>query len=355
MIKTQVSCPVMAKTIVNIKIETPIAVGIDVSKDSLMICYRYADSRNFIRSFSNNDSDIKRLIKELKLLKFSGKIVAESTGRFHMLSSVMLAEESFLIYVVNPLMSKKYNAASIRKVKSDKRDSEILAEMAAKEENLPDVFTADRKMLMIKKKISLVAALDKQAQALRSAIKEYKETAKTLKVKLTKAEKRIIEAIDDLNVEKEKLEKEIENVFKEPLTDAINSKRQKMYSSIPGVSNYVAALTTIFFSEEHCQSAKQWIAYVGYDISVRQSGKWNGKGKLTKRGNGYLRKRLFSAAWGAIMHNEQFKKYYDYLRAKKHSYVESLLIIARKIIRIMFYLSKNNCMYDPNRVVFTIN
>lgn len=350
--KTQVSCPVEFRTAVSIKIETPIAVGIDVSKDSLMVCYRYADSRNFTRSFGNNDSDIKGLIKELKALKFSGRIVSESTGRHHMLSAVMLAEENFLIYVVNPLMTKKYGTASIRKVKSDKRDAEMLAEMAAKEEDLPDIFTADRKTLMIKKKISLVASMDKQVQAMRSMAREYKETAGTLKVKLTKAEKNILAAIDDLNKEKQKLEKEIEDVFNGQAKDEISDKRQEMYSSIPGVSNYVAALTTVFFSEEHCQSAKQWIAYVGYDISIRQSGKWTGKGKLTKRGNSYLRKRLFSAAWGAIMHDARFKEYYDYLRKKKHSYVESLLIIARKLIRIMFYLSKNNCMYDPNKIIF---
>lgn len=345
----------MVKPSLSIKIETPIGVGIDVSKDTLMICYRYADSRNFTRSFGNNDSDINHVINELKLLEFSGKIVSESTGRFHMLSAVMLSEEKFLIYVINPLMTKKYSTASIRKVKSDKRDAEMLAEMAVKEERLPDLFNSTREMLMIKKKISLVASIDKQVQAMKAMAKEYVETAKTLRVKLTGAEKRILKSIENLKKEKEGLEKEIENILNEQTTDKIGEKRQDKYSSIPGVSNYVAALATIFFSEEHCESAKQWVAYVGYDISVRQSGNYTGKGKLTKRGNGYLRKRLYSAAWGAIMHDEKFKQYYDQLRAKKHSYVESLLIIARKIIRIMFYLSKNNCMYDPEKFVLTVN
>lgn len=337
------------------KTETPIAIGIDVSKDTLMVCYRYADNSNFIRSFGNNHSDVKQLIKGLKLLKFSGKIVSESTGRFHMLSAIMLSEEKFSIYVINPLMTKKYSSASIRKIKSDKRDAEMLAEMAVKEERLPDVFAANREMLMIKKKISLVATIDKQVQAMRATAREYRETAKMLKVRLTYVEKRILKVIDNLNKEKEKLEKEIENILNKQSGDTIGNKRQKNYSSIPGVSNYTAALAVIFFSEKHCQNAKQWIAYVGYDISTRQSGNYVGKGKLTKRGNGYLRKRLFSAAWGSMMHNKKFKQYYDRLRAKKHSYVESLLIIARKIIRIMFYLSKNDCMYDSKKFILTTN
>jgi len=356
MIKTQTPCLTAFKTIVSVNFETPIAIGIDVAKNSLMICYRYADNHILTKNIGNNDSDIKKLIKELKLLNFSGKIVSESTGRFHMLSAVMLSEKNFLMYVINPLMSKKYNSASIRKVKSDKRDAEILAEIAIKEEKLPDVFTADRKKLMIKKKISLVATMDKQIQAMQATVKEYQETAKTLKIKLTKAEKGILGVVKNLKEEKEKLEKEIENIFNEQSSvDAINIRRQEIFSSIPGVSNYAATLTTVFFLEDHCQNPKQWIAYSGLDISVKQSGQWVGKGKLTKRGNGYLRKRLFSAAWGTIMHDAKFKEYYNYLREKKHSYVESLLMIARKIIRIMFYLSKNNCMYNPNKIVFTTN
>ena len=77
------------------------------------------------------------------------------------------------------------------------------------------------------------------------------------------------------------------------------------------------------------------------DISVRESGRWKNKGKLTKRGNGYLRKRLFQAAWGAKMHNDNFKKYYNHLRDKGKSYVETLMIIAKKIVVIMFNLNKN--------------
>ena len=350
--KKLVSCPVRVKTKLNIKFESPIAVGIDVSKDTLMICYRYASSASFVKEIGNNDADIKLLIKELLSYNFTGKIVSESTGRFHMLSAVLLTEKNFSVYVINPLMSKKYNAASIRKVKSDKRDAEILAEIAIKEEKLPEKFSASRNMLMIKKKISLIASLDKQIQSMQASIREYQETAKTLKVKLGPVEKKMFKTAAELVKDKKQLEQDIKDIVTSETADESSQKRQAAFVSIPGVSPYVAALATIFFQEEYCQSAKQWIAYIGYDISVRQSGKWVGKGKLTKRGNGYMRKRFFLAAWGAMMHNEQFKNYYEQLRAKKHTYVESLVIIARKIIRIMFNLSKNNSMYDQNKIVF---
>ena len=128
------------------------------------------------------------------------------------------------------------------------------------------------------------------------------------------------------------------------------------YKSIPGVSEYLASLSTLFFKEEeHKRSAKQWVAFAGLDISVRESGNWRGRGRMTKRGNGYLRKRLFQAAWGATMNDDKFKAYYEHLREKGKSYVESLIIISRKIVTIMFALSKNQCYYDNSRELFMIS
>ena len=36
----------------------------------------------------------------------------------------------------------------------------------------------------------------------------------------------------------------------------------------------------------------QVVAYAGVDLQVRQSGKWKGQTKLSKRGSGHLRRRL---------------------------------------------------------------
>ena len=53
------------------------------------------------------------------------------------------------------------------------------------------------------------------------------------------------------------------------------------------------------------------------------------------------------------MHNEKFKEYYNYLKENKNrKHREALIIIARKIIRIMFNLSKNNSMYDSSKMLF---
>ncbi len=197
----------------------------------------------------------------------------------------------------------------------------------------------------------LIASLSKQLQNLTTMTREHEKTLKGLKRNLSETEKQIFITIAMLKKQKERLESELENEIRE---DDQNNQLSEKYDSIPGVSSYVASLTSFLFSSDYHQNSKQWIAFAGMDVSVRQSAKWEGKGHLTKRGNNYLRQRLYSAAWGAVMHNEKFKEYYDYLRKNKNrKHREALVIIARKIIRIMFNLSKSNSIYDSSKPLFT--
>lgn len=325
-----------------------IAVGIDVAMETLAICLRYGDKDKF-QEITNSKTEIKKLAKRLNKDKFKGKIVMESTGRHHLQAALTLSENNLDVRVINPLIAKKYSNSSIRKVKTDKRDSQILAEVALKEERLPERFHLGKNELVIKKKVSLIALLDKEIQKMNASVNEYINNANELGLKLSKTDKQIKRTIDLLKKQKEELEKEVEKMVND---SGCNSGEIKKYSSIPGVSSYTASVSSLFFSKDYDLSSKQWIAFAGIDVSVRESGRWRGKGKLTKRGNGYLRKRLFQAAWGAKMHNDDFKKYYDHLRDKGKSYVEALMIIARKIVVIMFNLNKNNECYNASKLSF---
>ena len=79
---------------------------------------------------------------------------------------------------------------------------------------------------------------------------------------------------------------------------------------------------------------------------LRESGTWRGRGKLTKRGNPYLRKRLFCAAWGAVMHYEVVHDYCEDLKAKGRNHVEALVMIARKLLRIAYAVLTKGVEYD---------
>lgn len=329
----------------NATCEKFVSGGIDVSSEKLDVFLRSSSGKGIHKIFQNTERGISKMSHFMQTQQFHGKIVMESTGRYHGLCAVTLKEKGHLVSVINPLLLKKYQTAQIRKRKTDKFDAKLLAELAHKEENVP-LFNMTREDLTVRNKISLMKSTEKSIQQMKATLKNYEDGLKKFDKELSPVEKLMFEQLKTLEKYKRALEKEIiENVFKDSCKDAQEAK--SLLTSISGISEYLAALIYFFFSFEHGPKVSQWIAYTGMEVSVAESGKWQGKGRLSKRGNRYLRKRIFSAAWGALMNDESFKMYYDHLREGGRSYREALIIIGRKILRIAFSCLKNKKKFDP--------
>jgi len=322
------------------KLANIIGVGIDIAKEKMDIVIRTTELEQYF-TVTNTESGIRKLEKQIQ--KYKGKIVMESTGRYHLLVAIMLSELGYDVRVINPLQAKKYVTASIRKNKTDKTDAKILAEMAVIEKDLPKTFHRTREDMEIHHKISLIATLEEQIQIFTGTLREYQEAKAVLGKTLSQAEISLLNILKQIVKEKTRLEGEVDEFFRE---QSRTSELQSILTSIPGISPYACNLILHFFDIQYTHP-KQWVTFVGLDVSQRQSGQWKGKGKLSKRGNGYVRKRLFACAWGAMMNSEQFKAYYDELR-KSRTYKETLIIIARKILRIACSLIQSKKIYSPD-------
>lgn len=320
-----------------------VSLGIDIASADFQVYLRQNDSQGINRSFKNTSAGIQQLIGFLKKNTFEGKIVMESTGRYHFLCAVMLSEAGYFVSVINPLITKKYQSANIRKCKTDKIDAQLLAQVAFLESKLPR-FQRDRSDLVLRQKISLLHSLEKHIQSLTAAYSNFEQTTKKLGQETTECEKNLFASIKEVQKNKKKLEQEIIDYMQNK-----EAQKMKILQSIPGVSEYLASLMLFFFSGEIGLKAKQWVAYLGMEISVLESGKWRGRGRLSKRGNRYLRKRTYCGGWGAMMQDEHFRALYDGLREKGRGHVEALTILARKIIRIAFALIKNNEFFDSKK------
>lgn len=321
------------------------AVGIDVAKATLSVCFRSREGKETALVIRNIEADINaKLVR--RLTGFHGRIVLEATNHYHWLAALLLTEAGYTVYAVNPLLAKQYTAGNIRKVKTDKADASGLARMAEFADNLPAPFTLSRETLAIRKKISCIALLGDQIQSMQSSLKQLAESKTILGIALTNGERALQRTLTTLRRQRTALETE---VVRES-TAAQDALRR--LDAIPGVTPFVSTVILHQFMLRPEQTPKSWVGFAGLDISSRESGTWKGRCKLTKRGNNFLRRRLFSAAWGAVMSNAKFKSYYTALRAQGRSHVEALLIVARKLVRIMFALTRREEQYDPQRVHF---
>jgi transposase len=80
------------------------------------------------------------------------------------------------------------------------------------------------------------------------------------------------------------------------------------------------------------QRTDQVVAYAGLDIEVKQSGKWKGQAKLSKRGSGRLRRILYLAVARGL---------------KKR---DAMMAVMRKMLIVAYRLLRTGETYDPTKV-----
>lgn len=99
------------------------------------------------------------------------------------------------------------------------------------------------------------------------------------------------------------------------------------------------------------QRTDQVVAYAGLDIEVKQSGKWKGQAKLSKRGSGRLRRILYLAVIRCIrLPGSAFGAYYRRLVARGLKKRDAMMAVMRKMLLVAYRLLRTGEMYDPTKV-----
>ncbi len=90
----------------------------------------------------------------------------------------------------------------------------------------------------------------------------------------------------------------------------------------------------------------QMLAFAGLDPRLRESGKWFGKTKMSKRGSGALRSALLRTADTARKNNPFFKAIFEKHQAKGKAHFVCLSHVARKYIQAIYRLMKLGDDFD---------
>lgn len=327
------------------------AIGIDVCKKHLDIV-GLSDSGSYSRRINNTGRAIGCFIKTLVRRGFQGTVLCEATSHYHVLLAVMLCEAGIDIRVINPLLSSKHAKSAIRKTKTDRVDGRVLAVMVMTEPDLPPPLKLTRSQCAVRHMLGLIHSQEKHLQGMKRALDSYRERVDQLDIACGKAYRQTVRAIKQLQVCHEQMLSELEAYLL--ATQPEQKETADSIAVVPGITQRNATLFTFVF-DPTARSSKSWVAYSGLDVAIRESGTWRGRGRITKRGPAWLRKRLIQAAWGAAMSNPQGRLYYDHLKAKGRKHKEALVIMARKLLNIMFSIIVHGKQFDPAKVFQVIS
>lgn len=95
----------------------------------------------------------------------------------------------------------------------------------------------------------------------------------------------------------------------------------------------------------------------GMGLVACSSGKHEGKTKISHRGRKRLRYWLFQAAKSVVAHAAEFKELHTYYTTRPDNplkKMQSLIVIACKILRVIYAILNKGGTYDPNKLLTDI-
>jgi transposase len=120
----------------------------------------------------------------------------------------------------------------------------------------------------------------------------------------------------------------------------------EIVTSVEGISNGTG---TTFLAElgriENYETHKHLIAYAGIDPTVYQSGKYEGKSRISKRGNRHLRRVLWLMTVSVILNNDTFRAYYQKKKKAGLPYKKAVMATMHKLIRMLFAMLSHRQRY----------
>lgn len=375
--------------------------GIDIAMEKFAICIITEDGEIVRRG--ECDMSIAGFREFRKYVTEDTLCVMESTARYHIKLDRFLTSEGIPSRVVNPLLISKFGRSlSLRKTKTDKADALLIAKYAlqnyatlskeispAMEENIqalsrrrlslaedlataktqlkqdldsawPEILALDVLAISMLRFLSVfgcpgevLAARNKDLEKIFNQKRRGRNTDVTVKRIKELAEDSIgidyyAGNVKDSAARVLFFEERLKSYTKELIKaeKKIHPQEMQILTSIPGVGEITAAHFMVEIGDiRNFETYQNLIAFAGTDPSLKQSGKHNGRGRISKHGNSVLRKTCYQMADGAIKHNRVLKAYYDKKKEEGFPHRKAMIAVANKLLKVIFVLLKRGELY----------
>ena len=328
-------------------------VGIDVGMENFYVCYKvkYEDESVIIKgtkSFTNDAAGMTDFFvwteRRNKTPEIIPTFVMEATGVYYEELSYFLHYKKQRISVQLAQKIKYFAKSCNLKTKNDKVDSIMIAEFGTEKSlTQTDLWTPpskDFKMIrdLSREHTSLkqsIVAIKSQLHALNVAHEINQEVIKMKKQQISFYEKQIVS-----------VEKAMRKLVK---SDSKLNMRIKKIETIKGLA-FVTIIKVL--SEVNgfllFNNIRQLVSYAGLDIIEKESGKFTGKTKISKKGNARIRAALYMPAMSAMQYNKTLKTFYERVIEGRTIKKQGVVAVMRKLLILIYTLWKKDEEYIEN-------
>lgn len=303
----------------------PRTVGVDVASDELVISI---DGEPAF-TLENTPAAIRHWLKGLH---GPLRLALESTGVFHLELACQAHARGHAVYVIDGYRLNRYRESVGGRAKTDASDARLLVRYLRNEgADLRPWIPPSRDYQALQRLLHRRATVVRARTALQQSLRDVPGLRTTLKATLGQLDRTTAA---------------IERRIRETLLRAGWQHHARRCRQIEGIGPVTAAALVMAFSRARFANSDAFIAFLGLDVRIRDSGKKRGQRRLTKQGDGELRRLLYLAAmqakakpaWRAF-----FQRHLDRGLAR----IQALNALARKLARVAFALMKNETDYVP--------
>ena len=298
-------------------------IGVDVSKDSLDVA-----GEGVVRCYPNTPAGIRTLLASLTA---PATVAMEATGRYHRLLAETALAHGHRVYVLNPKDVQRYAASVSPRAATDPIAARVIAEFAALRAHRPyqsPPAHAEQLKELVRTRAGLVTA--------RVASRNQVEANPAAGVWL-------LPAIEGMTASIQLINRQITR-----LATALPAFAR--LDGIPGFGTLISAYLLALLLGGPFVSSDAFVAFLGLDTRVKQSGKHVGTRRLTKRGDPEARRLLFLAARAAARQPGPYQDIYRRALARGWSSTAAAIIVARKLARTAWAVYTHQVPYTPARV-----
>lgn len=300
-------------------------VGVDVAKVELVI---FNAGRDQLETIANTKAEIKKWLKALP-----GKVAVaiEATNIYHVLFADLAYEAGHQVYIIDGYALSHYRESIRVRAKTDALDARLLARYLDHEQSRLQPWTPPPPLY--RQLLSLFRRRAAIVQARTSLTQSWSNEPL-----LEKAFNTHLRAM-------RRLEALVEKMIEKLLNEAGLMADVQRCMKVEGVGFLTAARLVVSFQRGSFSGGDAFIAFLGMDLRVSQSGQSKGASKLSKRGDPEARRILHNAAMSASQ-TAAWKPFYEAQRARGFSRIQVLVMLARKLARVVFALLKNKDEYE---------
>lgn len=312
-------------------------LGIDVAKAKLDCALRLENGKHRNKVVENNPKGFQTLRDWLAKQGASGaRVCMEATGVYWEAAAEFLAAQGMVVSVINPAQIKAFAASRMVRTKTDKADSQLIAEFSSERQPDPWKPPSPAEQALRAMVLRLEALTNMRTQELNR-----------LDVARDAIKPGIANHIDWLNVEI----KTLEAMIRDHIDDDPDLKnKHDLLDSIPGLGKRtIPVLLSYYADTSRFDNAKQAVAFAGLDPRQHESGSSvKGRPHMSKIGHTFLRKALYMPAM-VVLYKTHWGKHFQ-KRLAESGKVPMVMIGAmmRKLVNVTFGVLKSGIKFDSS-------